>query len=317
MTIFKKRSEAMTSDHLRRMVISAMFLALALVMRTVFRAYIPIFGESGMRISIHVIFSAMPAILFGPIYGAIVAGLSDFIGFHLSPTGAWIPQLTLTAILGGFVRGGLWMILRDRNTALMRNCVVVISVLVLGIGVYNIAALSSDGVNRTFYDAYTLDLSVNDQGLPVRSIDHDRVNTIGMSIISRMAVTRTINNREPAEGLSEFITFVTITMIGIGIFGFLLILVDWAANKFIIKEQNGAKTMALLLAMMTAAILVNTLNTIFLRQTAFPAWQLLPFSVVWLPRVIQAAATTTIITYFVAMLLEICERQPHLRMWMK
>ena len=317
MTMFKSKSEAMTSDHLRRMVISAMFLALALVIRTLFRAYIPLFGESGMRISVHGIFSSMPAILFGPVYGAIVSGLTDFIGFHLSPTGAWIPQLTLSAALSGFVRGSLWMVLRGKSTTVMRSCVAIISVLLLVIGAYNIAALSSDGVNPAFYDAYTLEMSENAQGQPVRTVDYENIDTANMSVVSRMAITRTINNRDPAEGLGEFIIFVTTAMIGSGVFGLLLILVDWSAVKFLLKEHTGVKTMALLLAMMSAAVLTSTINTIVLRQTAFPSWQLLPFSVVWLPRVMQTIASTTVMTYFVAMLLGICERQPHLRKWTK
>jgi hypothetical protein len=51
-----------------------------------------------------------------------------------------------------------------------------------------------------------------------------------------------------------------------------------------------------------------------MRQTVMTAWQVLPFVVVWLPRVLQSIATTTIINvYFVALLLGICEKQPHIK----
>jgi len=295
-----------------------MFLAIALVIRTLFRMYIPIFGESGMRISVHGIFSAMPAILFGPVYGAIVSGLTDFIGFHLSPAGgAWLPHLTATAALGGFVRGGLWMILKRRSTLLMRSSVIFFSAILLGIGIYNTNALSADNIGRDFYEPFTLEMSVNTQGLPVRTIDYDRIDTDGMSMVGRMAVVRTIETREPAEGLGEFITFVTAAMVGSGLFGLLLVSADWAMNKYVIKGEHKVATMSLMLAMMTAAVLVSTINTVILRQTIFASWQLLPFSAVWLPRVMQTVATTTLMTYFVAMLLGVCERQPHLRQWMR
>ena len=315
-SLFKRGNEAMSSTHLRRMVISAMFLAIALLIRTMFRMYIPIFGESGMRLSPFLIFSTMPAILFGPVYGAIVAGLTDFIGFHLSPTGAWIPQLTVTAFLGGFVRGGLWMLLRQKSTAITRSCVAIISVLILSIGIFNLNALFIDGLNRNFYDAYTIELSENEQGQLVRTVDAGRIDTTNMFAISRMAIVRSINMRDPAEGLSEFIMFVTTAMIGSGVFGLLLLAVDWAAGKYILKGQTNVPTMSLLLAMIVAGILVSTLNTAAMR-TVLPAWQLLPFSVIWLPRVMQAVATTVIMTYFIAILLGICEKQPHLRQWLK
>jgi len=288
----------MTSEHLRRMVISAMFLAIALVVRTLFRMYIPIFGESGMRLSLHVIFSAIPAVLFGPVYGAIVAGLTDFIGFHLSPTGAWLPQITATAFLGGFVRGGLWTLLRERNVSAMRICVAVISALLIMVGVYNMAAFSADGLDSTFHERHY----ANETG------------TAGMSAVSRMAVTRTANMSDPAAGLREFMMLSTAAMLGSGLFGLLLLGIEWAAVRFVFKNETKVPVMPLLLAMLAAGVLVSTLNTAVLR-TVLPAWQLLPFSVIWLPRVIQTVATTTLMTYFVAVLLGVCERQPQLRRW--
>ena len=303
----------MTSVHLRRMIVSAMFLSLALVIRTLFRMYIPIFGESGMRISVHGIFSAMPAILFGPLYGAIVSGLTDFLGFHISPSGAFLPQLTLTSALAGFVRGGLWMLIRSKSAILMRNLVLIISVLLLTVGIYNIMALNFDGVGRDFYEPFTLELSENPQGQTVRTIDYDRIDTTEMAVISRMAITRTINTRDPAEGLGEFIMFVTTAMVGSGILGLLLVVLDSIVNKFLLKGETKIETMPLLLAMMTTSILISTINTIILRYTIFTSWQLLPFSVVWLPRAMQTVATTTVITYFVAMLLGVWERQPYLK----
>ena len=310
------------SVNVRRMVISAMFLAIALVVRTYFRTYIPIFGESGMRLSIHVVFSAMPAILFGPVYGAIVEGLTDFLGFHLSPVGgAWMPQITAASALGGFIRGGLWMVLRGKSTHVMRSCVAVFSVFLLGFGAYNMAAFSGDGIDRAFYEAYTLELSENEQGQTVRNIADERINTAEMSSVSRMAIVRSINMRDPAEGLAEFMMFVTTAMIGSGIFGGLLLLVDWAAGKFLLKERTTGTTstihtMSLLLTMVATAAMVSTLNTISLRMV-LPAWQLLPFSVVWLPRIIQAVATATLMSYFIAIMLSICEKQAHLRQWLK
>jgi len=209
--------------------------------------YIPLFGESGMRISLHVIFTSMPAILFGPIYGALVAGLSDLIGFQLRPTGAFLPQMTMTAALGGFIRGGLWLLLTGRSPKIMRSFVAAVSVILLSVGIYNMESLM---------------------------------------IISAS-------------------------------FGIFLIAFDYIFSKFLLKERFKINTMALLIAMMAAGVIVNTLNTVILRNTVLPSWQLLPFSAVWLPRVMQAVGTTMVVTYFVAILLGISESQVQFKAWLK
>ena len=306
----------MTSERTRRLVISAMFLAIALVIRTFFRMYIPLFGESGMRIGIHGIFSAMPAILFGPVYGAIVSGLTDFIGFHLSPAGgAWLPQLTLTAALGGFVRGGMWMLLKNRQSARIRDAVILVSVILLAVGLFGMASFASDGITQDFYQPYTTGYNMVEEGGESRRvwlIDREQIDTSAMSAPSRMAVANSINTENPSARIRDFIMLLS-TMIGSGAFGLLLVGINWLVNKFIIKEGAGFSTLSLLVAMMIPAVLVSTLNTAVLR-TVLPAWQLLPFTVLWLPRVMQTAATTVLVTYIIAMLLIALKKSPY-RNW--
>lgn len=45
------------------------------------------------------------AILYGPVEGAIVGGLGDFLGAILFPSGPFFPGFTITAILTGLVHG--------------------------------------------------------------------------------------------------------------------------------------------------------------------------------------------------------------------
>ena len=66
------------SGSVRRITISAVFLSLSLVLKTTLTFDLPLFGQNGMRIGISGIFSILPALLFGPGYGAAVSGLSDF-----------------------------------------------------------------------------------------------------------------------------------------------------------------------------------------------------------------------------------------------
>ena len=345
-----------SSLHLRRIVISALFLSLALVIRTFFRMYIPMFGESGMRISIHGIFSVMPSILFGPFYGGMVSGLTDLLGFLLSPTGAYIPMLTVTAVFGGFSRGCLWLYLKNKKAQIMRYGLGFFAFFVLVVGGYNILALHLDGV-FDFYsfseesgivrhvdtistqsfnadgDSYyrireytrieradsnwhmegVRTIIYTPDGSPVRRVDADAsyINITGMRLISRMAIVRSFSTIGQAGVLDDFITFTTGAMIGSGGLVLLFLLIDFVLRKYFIKEN--LHTTALALSMMIPAILVSTANTWILRETTMTSWQVLPFSVVWLPRVLQSIGTTTINVYFVALLINVCESQPIMR----
>ncbi len=93
----------------RRLVICGLCLAFALVMK-LFSIMVPMLGFGAMRISLIGIFTTIPALAFGPLYGAIVGGLSDFVGWVIKPEGAWIPLLTLTSVLAGLMKAYLWIL---------------------------------------------------------------------------------------------------------------------------------------------------------------------------------------------------------------
>ena len=72
----------------------------------------------------------LAGMLFGPLAGALVGGLSDFIGAILFPIGAYFPGFTLTAALTGAVFG--WLLYKRQN--LGRVCIAVLfNQLVLGL----------------------------------------------------------------------------------------------------------------------------------------------------------------------------------------
>jgi ECF transporter S component (folate family) len=66
------------------------------------------FGAPGMRISFSPIFTRLPALLFGPVMGGMAGGIVDVLGYILKPEGAYIPLMTLTAILDGVLTGLVW-----------------------------------------------------------------------------------------------------------------------------------------------------------------------------------------------------------------
>ena len=136
------------SGSVRRITISAVFLSLSLVLKTTLTFDLPLFGQNGMRIGISGIFSILPALLFGPGYGAAVSGLSDFLGFLIKPTGGYLPLLTISAAAGGFLRGFLWEILKKKEDKRMRLLIAAGSgvLLVLGLGS---ALMTGEGMTPT------------------------------------------------------------------------------------------------------------------------------------------------------------------------
>ena len=259
-----------SSLYTRRIAISAIFLSIALVLRLLFSWYLPLFGQNGIRVGLAPIFFMMPAILFGPVYGAIVAALADLLGFLLRPSGAFLPLLTLAVAIGGFIRGALWLLLRGKSSKVMRIAIAVLAVFLLLFGLFNLFSLQTGGIGSGFYDY--------------------------------------LDERQ--------LVSVTAGLIGTAVFGFVLLLADFILSRRFAKEgkEKESRIMPLLITVLVSAIISSTLITIVLRETIFrEAWQLLPFVVLWLPRVIETIVSNTVYVYFMALLLGIFERQQGLR----
>ncbi len=283
---------AKSSFYVRRITISAVFLSISLVLKMTFSFYLPIFGENGIRVGISDIFSIMPSILFGPVYGAIVCGLSDLFGYLLKPVGTYIPLLTLVAAAGGFIRGGLWAVLRNQSDTKMRTVIAVSSALLLLAGICNIAFLRADGVHRDFYN----------------QVQTKDIQTDNMHLVSKMLITGTIGTKDPAGTLAAYITFVTSGMIGSAILGILLLAADFFLSKKLLNDARKGQIAHLLVVLISSGLFVTTLNTVVLRETIFTAWKVLPFSVVWFPRIVKEILSNTVYAYFTAMLLGVCKK---------
>ena len=277
-----------SSLYVRRITISAVFLSISLVMKTAFSFYIPMFGQNGMSIGISGIFSIMPSILFGPVYGAVVSGLSDFLGYLLKPVGTYLPLMTLVVAAGGFIRGALWTALRNKDSKKMRIIVAVSSALLLLTGICNIVFLSVDGIHSEFYNNY---------------VQIEDINTDNMHLVSKILIARTINTKNPSENLATYITFVTSGIISSAILGILLLAADLFISKKLLHGTRKGQIPQLLIAMIGSGLFVTTLNTVVLRETIYAAWKALPFVVIWIPRVIEEVLGNTVKAYLVAVLL--------------
>lgn len=280
------------ATYVRRITISAVFLSISLVLKTAFSFYIPMFGQNGMSVGISGIFSMLPALLFGPVYGAAVSGLTDLLGYVLKPTGPYIPLMTLTAAAGGFLRGVLWNILRNKNSKNIRLAVGGFALLLLLLGICNIAFLSADGIDSTFYERIQAD-----------DIDMDNLHAV-----SRLLITRTVNTKDPAKNLATYSTFVTSGVIGSAALGLLLLAADFIISRKFLKNPRKAQVPQLLITLVCTGLIITTINTVILRETAYEAWKLLPFSVLWIPRAIEEILGNTVKAYFIAMLLGLFQK---------
>lgn len=153
-----------TNNTVKTLCITAMFITIAVVLRFL-GVMVPIGGIGGMRISFAGFFSKLPAILFGPIYGGATSGVTDILGYILKPEGAYLPLLTVTAIIGGIIVGLLWKYLKNFKETTFRTVFRIATVL---IGIFTIYTLitvnffetSGYGVfltslNKTRYSLFT------------------------------------------------------------------------------------------------------------------------------------------------------------------
>lgn len=164
-----------------RVAISAVFLSFAIVVKILLSFYLPFLGTSGIKIDFSGVFSAFPAMIFGPIYGGIVFALADFIGFILKPTGAFLPHLTATQFLTGFLIGLLWYFLNSKNkrSIIIKVSAVTLCILFVLTGIFGIAfhiSLKNDGISSS--------LIVKAEELPSK-MDLDHKNISPLSYLAR------------------------------------------------------------------------------------------------------------------------------------
>jgi len=282
------------SVRLRRMLVSALLLAIALVLKTFFSINIPLLGENGMSVGVAGVFSMLPSILFGPFYGAAVSGLSDLMGYLIKPDGAYMPLLTLTAALGGFLRGGIFVWLKNRSEGKLRLAVVILTTLMLMIGLGSMICLKSDGMDYDFY---------------VRVAPEQAIEMTELSPVGRMLVMRTANTKNPTRNLATYIVCLTGAPLAFAGFCAFMLLADWfAAKRIQIEGKTKVNVLAMLLAVLVSGMIVTTLNTVVMRETLYESWKVLPFAVIWIPRAIEELLAGVVKVCCMAMLMGACSK---------
>jgi len=152
--------------------ISAMFLGLGLITKLLFSIEIPLLGENGVRVGLTGVFTSFPAILFGPFFGGTVSALSDFLGWALKPTGAYMPWFTITAFIGGFSKGLIWMFLKHSNAKIIKRVFASVFAAILIFSLSNIILFNSDGISDFQFES-GVKFSVNSENGKTETVISD------------------------------------------------------------------------------------------------------------------------------------------------
>lgn len=275
----------MKKANVQKMVISAMFLSLALVFKLFFSFYIPIFGQSGISVGLSGIFSIMPSILFGPWYGMAVSALVDVMGHILKPAGPYMPLLTITAALGGFLRGQFWLILKNANPKALKKALAAAVIFALLFGGITTVLLYNDGMVIGFLRPQSY------QQFAGASVEN-------FSALGQMLLARTAAAKDPAKMFASLITYLTAAPLVFAGLGTLLLCVNAMFKKYFCNTH----LFAIFMAVIAAGLIVTTLNTWVLREVLYTSWKALPFVVVWLPRALEEVLMGAVKAYIVSVL---------------
>ncbi len=85
----------------KKLCIVSMLIALSVVLGT----YLTIRIGGGIKITFKFITVFISAYLFGPLTGGAVGIISDIIAYLLSPTGAFLPQVSAVEFIYGYIFG--------------------------------------------------------------------------------------------------------------------------------------------------------------------------------------------------------------------
>lgn len=87
--------------HLKTMVITSMFIAIGIVLGFFFTVQITDF----LRMGFSFIANELTALMFGPVVGGLMAGITDILKYLLKPSGPYFFGFTFNAILGAVIYG--------------------------------------------------------------------------------------------------------------------------------------------------------------------------------------------------------------------
>jgi len=87
----------------RKITNMGFLIALSIILTRIASLRIAVGGVEGIRIGLGKFPVVLGGILFGPVAGGIIGGLSDLLGYIINPIGAYMPHFTITSALTGII----------------------------------------------------------------------------------------------------------------------------------------------------------------------------------------------------------------------
>ena len=124
-TAEKPQTRKSASEHLLMLVLLAVLTAMEIVLSR----FLSI-NTWNLKIGFSFVPIVVAAMLYGPLGGACVAGMGDFLGANLFPIGPYFPGYTVTAVLTGLVFG---VLLYRKQTPIRAGVAVAINQLIFSL----------------------------------------------------------------------------------------------------------------------------------------------------------------------------------------
>lgn len=243
------------------MVQCAVFLAMSFVVRLVEQSFpITMGGIQFMKLGLTSPFTLAPAILFGPTYGLIMGLLSDLMNLFVPNGGAWIPWLTITAALRGWLVGLIWVGIKNSNPISIRKWIRGIFCTLGLIGIINL--LISKIGSQTAYGQFIIQLNEREKTIP-------SVVTYGFIMLSLIVLS---------------LVWVALKI--------------EKSPGFYAKHRNVNNMFLLLIAITLPSVLQTTLNTFILRAMLAQHANI-AFIIYYIPRVAKTLIVSMITVFII------------------
>ena len=289
---------------LRAVTVTAILTALAVVLKCFTKIAMTIPGL-GIQVSFGGIFTFFAAALFGPIYGGVASALTDFLGAMIAPTGAYIPWLTVTAFVGGALKGLIWKAL-SRGVGKKLTAVLLAILIVIGsVGVVFTVSLNADGVMKGVIAKQT--------ELPTKDEITSKIEGGELSFLSKGAVSLARYNKNTEKNpdnyrkyLANYLNILTFGLELFSIIGICAVLTVFIIGKVRKKESNGLYP-RILLSVFGSGIVVTTINT-YILSLFVSAYAGRSLVILWVPRVCEEIIICVVQSIIIAMLYKVLQR---------